>query len=273
MKQISYIFTILLLISSCGNKKRNTDDSSQAKKDSIDAASKNPSTEKLPADWSDFYYCDNLDSALKYPDKVHHLDLRNYNIKKLPEEIIKLTKIEDIGFYWCYNFDWADVFIKLSKLRTLKQIDIADCCVRKLPKEISKLKQIRRFFCGRDSCLTSIPSEITQLDSLHELSIGGTFSIFPKQVLDLKNLKVLNFGCCGLKELPNNIDKLQNLDTLNVYGNKIKELPKTIINLRKLKVLNINSNPVERRSDYIDDLKAKMPNCKIIDFTTPLTFL
>ena len=290
MRQTIYILTLLFLITSCGDRQTNIDDHSKTLADSIKVAAQ--TTEKLPEDWSDFYYCDNLDSAIKYPDKVHHLQLRNYDITRLPNEVAKFSKIEEIQLLWCYNFDWADVFNKLSKLSSLRTLEIKDYNRNTLPKEISKLKSLKKFIIQSDSSLTSIPYEIFMLDSLQNLSISGNIEIFPKQVLKMKNISILNFGSCKLKNIPKEISQLksltelylsgnpftklpleigelENLETFDIVNTNVKEFPKTIINLKKLKTLYFYNTPAADREYYVEELKEKMPKCKVMNYMEP----
>lgn len=292
MRQTIYILTLFFLVTSCGDRPTNIDDHSQALVDRINVAAKNPSTEKLPKDWSDFYYCDNLDSAIKYPDKVHHLQLRNYDIIRLPDEVTKFSKIEEIQLLWCYNFDWADVFNKLSKLKTLRTLEIKDYNRNTLPKEISRLKSLKEFIIQSDSSLTSIPYEIFRLDSLQKLSISGNIGTFPKQVLKMKHLSILDLGSCKLKnipkeisqlktltelnlsdnpinDLPMEISELENLETLSVVYTNIKVFPETIINLKKLKTLYFDNTPAAERQYYVEELNEKMTKCKIMNYSEP----
>ncbi len=292
LRQTIYILTLFFLTTSCGDRPPNIDDHSHALVDSINIAAKNTSTEKLPEDWSDFYYCDNLDSAIKYPDKVYHLQLRNYDIKRLPDDVTKFSKIEEMQLLWCYNFDWADVFNKLSKLQTLRILEIKDYNRNTLPKEVSKLKSLKEIIIQSDSSLSSIPFEISRLDSLQKLSISGNIGTFPKQVLQMKNLSILDLGSCKLKnvpkeishlktltelnlsdnpidDLPKEIGKLQNLEVLSVVYTNVKEFPETIINLRKLKTLYFDNTLAAERQYYVEELKEKMPNCKVMNYTEP----
>ena len=102
------------MITSCGDRQTNIDDHSKTLADSIKVAVQ--TTEKLPEDWSDFYYCDNLDSAIKYPDKVHHLQLRNYDITKLPNEVAKFSKIEGKKREKLKRIDFFFKYIKISQI-------------------------------------------------------------------------------------------------------------------------------------------------------------
>lgn len=269
MKQTILIFILAFLTTTCGDRPNVSDDHSPILKDSLTANSDIQPQAKKPDDWSAYYYCDNLDTAIKYFDKVHHLSLRNYDIKTLPIEITKLSKVEDIGFYWCKNFNWSDVFTKVSKINTLKGIEISECCVKKLPKEIGKLKQITRFFCGRDTCLTNIPKEISNLEALTDLSFWGDFQVFPRQILGIKNLSNLNLSFCNLNELPEDIDKLENLDTLELYANNLKTFPKNIVNMKNLRLIYFDENPIKDSLKYIGKLKEKLPNCAVMNYTTP----
>jgi Leucine-rich repeat (LRR) protein len=102
-------------------------------------------------------------------------------------------------------------------------------------------------------------------------------SAFPKELLHLSNLKILNLAWNRIESLPNSIYKLKYLKKIDLIGNRIKKIPKNLHllpnleecdlsfnhiesipkNLEKsisLKLLKLIRNPIEKNIDKIDYL-------------------
>ncbi|MEK6616028.1 MAG: leucine-rich repeat domain-containing protein [Bacteroidota bacterium] len=79
--------------------------------------------------------------------------------------------------------------------------------------------------------------------------------IFPKEILQLSNLKELNLSKNQLKELPEEIGTLTNLQILNVSGNKLQYLPDSIGELKNLKKLIGSKNSLLAIPKRIGDLQ------------------
>ncbi len=148
------------------------------------------------------------------------------------------------------------------------------------------------FICFSDSILSTIPNEVAQLDSLTVMTISGSFKHFPRHLLKIKNLKSLSISSSKLTEIPPDIQKLRNLIELNFWDNNltvlpdeignlknleildvtynsIKEFPDSIVNLKNLRELHFDNNPAASRQYYVEELKEKMPKCKVMNYTEP----
>jgi Leucine-rich repeat (LRR) protein len=67
---------------------------------------------------------------------------------------------------------------------------------------------------------------------------------FPKELLQMTHLRVINLENNEIVELPSAINQLINLRELSVANNKIHTLPLSIVDLQALKTLILDGNPL-----------------------------
>lgn len=83
------------------------------------------------------------------------------------------------------------------------------------------------------------PLKVVKLD-LHKQKIG----IFPKEILEMKNLQWLDISKNKIDSIPEEIGDLISLQYLNVSKNKLTYLPKSIGNFTHMKKLNASQNSI-----------------------------
>ncbi len=102
------------------------------------------------------------------------------------------------------------------------------------------------------------PRYVTRL----ELANRG-LSLFPADILRLKNLEVLDLEKNSLQELPNSFDEIPRLKELYLFGNRISSLPESFRILRKLKTLGLASNEFE----CFPELICSLENVELLDLS------
>ena len=78
------------------------------------------------------------------------------------------------------------------------------------------------------------PQELVCLQGLEELNVSKNKfqGVVPRVICELKNLKTLILGGCGLNDLPDEFAKLQGLERLELWGNKFEKVPKALSSLK-----------------------------------------
>lgn len=78
---------------------------------------------------------------------------------------------------------------------------------------------------------------------VEELSFDNHFmDKLPDEILMFKNLILLSFESCGIKELPKNIGELNKLQFILAYENKISHFPDSMKELKELEIIDFSSN-------------------------------
>ncbi|MDF2448673.1 MAG: Leucine Rich Repeat (LRR)-containing protein [Bacteroidota bacterium] len=79
--------------------------------------------------------------------------------------------------------------------------------------------------------------------------------VFPKEILQMKNLQYLDLSKNSIPEIPDSIDVLSNLQYLAVSKSGLKHVTKDIGKLTNLKYLNLNQNDLESLPPQIANLE------------------
>ncbi|XP_031556682.1 malignant fibrous histiocytoma-amplified sequence 1 homolog isoform X2 [Actinia tenebrosa] len=163
---------------------------------------------------------------------------------------------------------------------SLEDIPGEDC---KIPNSFCNMKYLKKLCLFGDnhriSGLTCLPRDFGQLQSLTELNLQhNSFSVFPEQICQLKNLEKLYLNSCGLTSISTNISSLINLLEADFSQNdfsgglpeqlfdlprlkdlyliecKLDHLPPKIGNLRQLEGIRLNDNFLEEFPDEVFNL-------------------
>ncbi|WP_081415717.1 leucine-rich repeat domain-containing protein [Aquimarina latercula] len=132
------------------------------------------------------YY--SLEEALKNPEKVRGLQIRDKGLEKIPNDIVKLVNLE---------------YLRLHHNK-----------FEKIPDFIFKMKTIKVLEIGGNR-LNVIPEEIGQMTGLEYLGLKANgLTTLPKSIGNLTNLKYLDLDFNPLITLPESLKKLTQLETL-----------------------------------------------------------
>jgi len=82
-------------------------------------------------------------------------------------------------------------------------------------------------------------SKVKQIESFH-VDLGDYSKVMPLVLLEMTQLKNLNFSAFNLETIPSDISKLTELESLTITG-KFKTIPDSIDSMTKLNSLNIKS--------------------------------
>lgn len=159
------------------------------------------------------------------------------NIKKLPEDIDRMTNLKHLEIY---GSNMEQLPSSIGNLNNLICFVIKKSSLIMLPEEIGNLKNLKEFeIC--DVLLQSIPSTIGDLSNLEKLTISKTYiTSLPLEIYYLHNLIYLDVSYCYLDNLDNHIEMLQKIEFLNISNTKISKLPMRFESLSRLKELDIS---------------------------------
>lgn len=137
-------------------------------------------------------------------------------------------------------FEWAEKYKleesifprEIEKLLELKELNISNKQIEKLPKELVLLKNIY----------------------LLDLSFNKLKTL-PKEFKEFTNLKLLNLEANEFENIPEAIFQMRALTFLTIKSNLITSIPSSISNLKKLRYLCICQNKIVKIPKEIKDLK------------------
>lgn len=73
------------------------------------------------------------------------------------------------------KIDFAELFIKLSKIKTLKYLDLSDNKLTVLPKEIGLLTSLEYLVIGQNA-ISALPEEFFNLTNLKVINVYGNYN-------------------------------------------------------------------------------------------------
>ncbi|MFQ3575878.1 MAG: leucine-rich repeat domain-containing protein [Cytophagales bacterium] len=180
--------------------------------------------------------CYNLQLAVVEPDIVFCADFNSKVLSTLPTEVGKMEFLVKLSLF---NNKFTKFPDMLGKCTSLIQLDFSS----------NKLTELNG-------------STLKNLVFLQELNLAkNDIPALPKEIGELKKMKMLNLRGNALKVLPNTIGQLQELEVLDLSINEISVLPTEILNLKKLKSLYLTGNKIPKKD--IKDLQTKMTWCKV----------
>ena len=155
----------------------------------------------------------------------------------------------------------------LTDLNSIKEINLTNGYLTKLPKSFSKLQNIEKLNLQLNK-LEKFPDEIFELKKLTHLYLGwNNIEKIPDEISKLEKLQSLMLGNNSIDKISGNLGSLKNIQHLDIGSNNLDEFPPCIFKLKSLLNINfINYNYV----DYFDEenvsksLLQKMPNVYII---------
>ena len=166
-----------------------------------------------------------------------------------PNEIGNLTALEVLGFNFC---DMKKLPRTIGNLANLKELRLQYTWkLSRLPDEIGNLTNLRILKLS-ESPLKELPSSIGNLSSLEELELLDMNNLqhLPDEVRGLVNLKVLRLGNTPkINRIPDGIGGLTNLQIFSCRGTKIVNVPDSIGNLTKLNMLHLHVAKFDRLPD------------------------
>lgn len=165
-----------------------------------------------------------------------------------------------------------EILLKLIEEENLNRtgtLRISGLDFNEIPKEISKLRHLKRLYIEDTKLDIVFPDEIIELKQLQELHIHRTgMTKIPLIISKLENLRNLCLGGNKFNKLPNSLKKLSKLRRINISNNRFTKFPIEILEIENLKEVRLSRNNIttipkeanKPKSDlYIDLQHNKIP--------------
>jgi Leucine-rich repeat (LRR) protein len=192
---------------------------------------------------------------LQYPLDVKVLDLSRKSLKELPSTLLEFKNLEEIVLGENPNLDLFGAFQLLSKLKKLKELDLAEAN-DSIPYNISTLTYIEKLNLEKNH-LTSIPEGVKKLTRLRELSLwDNKINTISLQSGDLPNLEEIELGLNKLEIFPDDLSLISTLKKVSFFYNSISNISPVIKELVRLEDLNFRGNKLRTLPPELGELKA-----------------
>lgn len=161
------------------------------------------------------------------------LDVSHNLLSDLPQEMGALEKLEELKICSNHELQWDPVIYSLTSLRDL---NLRDCKVDVISKDIYKLTRLVFLYLGKNS-IREIPEEIGELKQLKVLELPrNQLQNLPNRLWELTQLNRLNLDFNNLTYLSHQITCLSNLYQLGLFDNNVVFEPHLLPSLRWLHV-------------------------------------
>jgi Leucine-rich repeat (LRR) protein len=158
-------------------------------------------------------------------------------------------KYNSLSWPWTLDFNLLGAYVfELDYLEAFLLVvnEFGKYPVKKFPKGLSKLKQLKRLTLQFDLSFLdhSPPEEIFQLEELTELSLFK----------------------CNLKTLPDQFASLEKLEQLTLSSNQLQALPESIFKLKHLRIISIQKAFAENvdANYWKERIEKQFPKAKIL---------
>lgn len=213
-------------------------------------------------------------------DKLLDLRLFGFQFHELPDQIVKLNRLETLEL----NEIPLGAFPKqLLQLKNLKSLSLEYCELTTIPESISELSKLKtaRFTYSRisefpkgllrspqlewlslsENQIETIPAEIENLGMLKILHLSyNRISCVPDELFKCHSLEKLWLDSNRIAVLPSSVGRLVNLVDLDLHQNELESLPKELFTLKNLTDVRVSKNKISRLDPAILALKIEVSN-------------
>jgi hypothetical protein len=182
--------------------------------------------------------------------KVKNLNLKNADLKELPEEISLLKRLNSLDLSGNHLKSLPD----LSSLEELGVLNLNNNEFCELPNHVGKIPELQVLILSNNN-LVRLDESITELSNLKLLALSGNqLTFLPKTLGKLSSLQQLSADNNFLMELPQTISGLKSLMKLYLHNNRLSEIPESIAKLKSLKILSATQNQITSLPNEIGTL-------------------
>ncbi|XP_074378551.1 uncharacterized protein LOC141720094 [Apium graveolens] len=169
--------------------------------------------------------------------------------------------VEELYFNGCGNL--LKVHPSIRKLSGLYVLNLEDCFqLKELPESVEQITILDHLY----SFVKRSPQPTIQWDHMGYLWLGLCSNLrrLPKQLGDMKRLKLLEAGFTAIEELPDSVTQLKELIDLKLECcKKLRKLPEQIGNMEGLRTIHVSGSAIEELPDSF----VHLINLEILDLS------
>jgi Leucine-rich repeat (LRR) protein len=155
----------------------------------------------------------------------------------------------------------SNISPKIAQLQQLETLEIIQCSITDLPKELSELPKLSILKC-EGTTLETIPASVFDCINLTELSfVRSLIKSIPKEIKQLQKLKKLSAHHSKLEVLPKELIELSSLEELTLYAIPIQTLPEWVGQLKKIKLFGVPKTHYAQIPYFLFQLKKLVYYC------------
>ncbi|NQY07458.1 MAG: leucine-rich repeat domain-containing protein [Flavobacteriaceae bacterium] len=207
-------------------------------------------------------------SKSKYPENlgslknINSLWISGDSITNLPKSIIELKVLNELIINECPKIEFYSLFETLSAMDNLKELDISENMIKKVPDNIGALKQLKELWLD-DNTLTEVTKGIKSLPNLEYLRLfSNEIKSLDFTISDLPSLKNIDLCYNPFEVFPIELGELKNLERITMWHTEVNFIPKDISKLNNLKFLNLQNSELNEEQKLF--LIESLPNAKVI---------
>ncbi|KAL8268484.1 hypothetical protein R6Q59_002282 [Mikania micrantha] len=186
-------------------------------------------------------------------------------LEMLPDDVGQLESLEELNLAYCSRL--RDIPSNICKLKLLKDLKLCGCRrLEKLPHDMGNL-QCLQILDIRVTCITHLPPSISLLKGLKIykfdvkdadfIQLCFSYVFKEPQIQGFQQLRTLDLGRSGIKEVPDALGHLELLERLKLSYTDVKNLPDSICMLKRLKNLILESCVLlQKLPDNIGELES-----------------
>ncbi len=161
--------------------------------------------------------------------------------------------------------------LKVPKENSLVSLKMENCSLEKIPRQVRKMKNLKRLYLTRSAVrrlgkikilqlagndIETLPPNINRLSAARRINFSkNKLSQLPSSFAGLDSLEVVIFYENNFSEIPPPVSGLKNLIELDFYYNNIDEIPQALTGLEKLERLYQSFNNIETLPDTLRSMK------------------
>ena len=187
----------------------------------------------------------------------------NDGLEKVPKKIKDNNSLRTISIIGNKDLNYEDLFKKLAKHDSLQKVSLVDNKLKEVPSAFKSLKGLKKLHISGNEAL-NYEHLIDNLkeSNIEELSIPlNSLSDIPKNIKELKKLKVLDIRKNYIAELPDEISELDSLNEFISEDNIFLDVNEELSKLKGLNIRYLSFDPV--KEEELEKIRSVFPKATI----------